>query len=208
MGETSGAGSPAAGAATDLSAEVAVALPEDARAVLTFWFAAGNETRWFRADPSFDEALAERFGPLVPRAAGGAFDGWLDDPWSTLALPLLVDQIPRNVHRGTPFAFAFDAKAREVARAALARGHHLAVPERVRLFFYLFYLPFEHSEDPADQDRAVELCRQLGGEALRWAEAHRAVIRRFGRFPHRNAVLGRPSTAAEVAFLTEPGSSF
>jgi uncharacterized protein (DUF924 family) len=205
MAESSDVTSAAVGAIPTLPAEIAAALPEEAGAVLAFWFAAGNETRWFRADPSFDEALAERFAPLVPRAAGGAFDSWLDDPWSTLALLLLVDQIPRNVHRGTPFAFAFDAKAREVARAALARGHHLAVPERVRLFFYL---PFEHSEDPADQDRAVELCRQLGDEALRWAEAHRAVIRRFGRFPHRNAILGRPSTVAETAFLAEPGSSF
>ncbi|BCX17606.1 MAG: membrane protein [Geminicoccaceae bacterium] len=205
MGETSGVTAAAVGATPTLPAEIAAALPEEARTVLEFWLSADNEPRWFRADPDFDRLVAEKFGALVPRAAGGAFDGWLDDPWSTLALLLLVDQFPRNVHRGTPLAFAFDAEAREVARAALARGHHLAVPERVRLFFYL---PFEHSEDPADQDRAVELCRQLGGEALRWAEAHRAVIRRFGRFPHRNAILGRPSTAAETAFLAEPGSSF
>jgi hypothetical protein len=117
----------------------------------------------------------------------------------------LVDQLPRNVHRGTPLAFAFDAKAREVARAALARGHHSALPERVRLFLYL---PFEHSEDPADQARAVELCRQPGGEALRGPEVLRAVIRRFDRFPYRNAILGRPNTPAEVAFLEEPGSPF
>jgi len=210
-GTTSGSGATAATAPTELPAsavlppEVAATLPEEARALLEAWLAPENEPRWFRPDPAFDRILAERFGALVARAAGGAFDAWLEAPWSTLALVLLVDQLPRNVHRGTPLAFAFDAKARELARAALARGHHLALPERVRLFLYL---PFEHSEDPADQARAVELCRQLGGEALRWAEAHRAVIRRFGRFPHRNAILGRPSTPAEAAFLEEPGSSF
>lgn len=179
--------------------------PAEARALLELWCAAESEARWFRPDPAFDRELARRFGELVDRAAAGAFDDWLADPWSALALVLLVDQLPRNIHRGTPRAFAYDAKARVVARSALAGGHHRAVPARLRLFFYL---PFEHSEDPADQDRAVELCRELGGEALHYAEAHRAVIRRFGRFPHRNAILGRPSTAEEQAFLREPGSSF
>lgn len=180
-------------------------LPEEARALLELWLAPETEPRWFRPDPAFDRLLAERFGELVDRAAGGAFDHWLDAPRSALALVVLVDQLPRNIHRGTPRAFAYDAKAREVARIALARGHHLAVPARERLFFVL---PFEHSEDLADQERAVELCRPLGGEAFRYALAHRAVIRRFGRFPHRNALLGRASTAEELAFLAEPGSSF
>ncbi|MCS6778300.1 MAG: DUF924 domain-containing protein [Geminicoccaceae bacterium] len=180
-------------------------LAPEARALLDFWLAPGREQSWFRPDPAFDRLLAERFGDLVDRAAAGAFEEWLEHPEGALALVLLVDQLPRNVHRGTPRAFAYDAKAREVARAALARGHHLAVPARARLFFYL---PLEHSEDLADQDRAVELCRPLGGEAFEYAVRHRAVIRRFGRFPHRNTILGRPNTAEEEAFLLEPGSSF
>ncbi|MDW8123581.1 MAG: DUF924 family protein [Geminicoccaceae bacterium] len=180
-------------------------LPTEARALLDLWFAPATEPLWFRPDPAFDRLLAERFGALVERAASGACDGWLEHPEGALALVLLLDQLPRNIYRGTPRAYAFDAKARALARAALARGHDRAVPERARLFFYL---PFEHSEDLADQDLAVELCRPLGGAALAYAERHREVIRRFGRFPHRNAILGRPSTPEEEAFLREPGSSF
>lgn len=198
---SSGPGSPGGALATEWPAT----LPAPARALLELWFAPGNEARWFRPDPAFDRELAERFGELVDRAAGGAFDDWLAEPWSALALVLLLDQLPRNVYRGTPRAFAYDAKAREIARAILAHGHHRRVAERARLFFYL---PFEHSENPADQARAVELCRELGEEALHWARAHQAVIRRFGRFPHRNAILGRASSAEEQAFLREPGSSF
>ncbi len=191
--------------AADPAAGDGAALAPEARAVLELWLAPETEPRWFRPDPAFDRRLAERFGSLVDRAAGGAFDDWLATPEGALALLILLDQLPRNVHRGTPRAFGYDAKAREVARAALARGHHLAVPERARIFFVL---PFEHSEDPADQDRAVELCRPLGGDAFRYALRHREVIRRFGRFPHRNAVLGRAGTAEELAFLEQPGSSF
>lgn len=189
----------------EAAGSAAESLPEEARAVLELWLAPETEPRWFRPEPAFDRLLAERFAGLVDRAAGGAFDAWTGAPRSCLALLLLLDQLPRNIHRGTPRAFGYDAKAREVARAALARGHHRAVAERERIWFYL---PFEHSEDPDDQARAVELCRSLGGEALLYARKHQEVIRRFGRFPHRNAVLGRASTAEELAFLEQPGSSF
>lgn len=190
------AGAPPAGATPSLAPE--------ARVVLETWLAPETEPRWFRPDAAFDRVLALRFGALVDRAAAGAFDDWPATPEGALALAILVDQLPRNIHRGTPRAFAHDAKAREVARRALALGHHLALPERVRLFLYL---PFEHSEEAADQERAVELCRALGGEAFRHAVRHRDVIRRFGRFPHRNAVLGRASTGEELDFLQQPGSS-
>lgn len=117
---------------------------------------------------------------------------------------MLVDQLLRNIHRRSPRAFAYDARAREVARSALARSHRRAVSSRPRFFHCL---PFEHGENPADQARAVEPCRERGGEALHCVEAYRAVFRRLGRFAHRNAILGRPSTAEEEAFLREPASS-
>ncbi len=144
------------------------------------------------------------------RAAAGRCADWALEAEPCLALILLLDQLPRNLFRGSAKAFATDAQAREAARAALARGFDRSLPASWRQFIYL---PFEHSEDLADQDLSVKLATALARDpafarALDYAERHRAIIARFGRFPHRNAALGRVSTAEEEAFLKEPGSSF
>lgn len=174
--------------------------------VLDFWFAPGNEARWFQASPDFDEQISRRFALLVEAARAGELDHWATMSDGSLALCLLLDQFPRNIWRGTPRAFSCDEAARRVAAGAIAVGHDLAVPPGRRLFFYL---PFEHSEDLADQERCLALMRGLNdSEQLHWAERHHAVIARFGRFPHRNAILGRASSPEEVAFLGQPGSTF
>jgi uncharacterized protein (DUF924 family) len=186
-------------------------------AVLAFWFEGDRETlreRWFTPDAAFDAAIRARFGALVAPAAAGAFDPWAATPEGALALCLLLDQFPRNLHRGTARAYACDPKAREIARAAVLRDRHdlrLTATERVFL-----YLPFEHSEDMADQDLSVALFEGLRdhpahrapGGTIDYAWRHWLVIREFGRFPHRNAALGRASTAAERAYLARPGAGF
>jgi uncharacterized protein (DUF924 family) len=177
--------------------------PDD---VLAFWFAPGNETRWFRADPAFDAEIGRRFAGLVDAARAGQLASWAATPDGSLALCVLLDQFPRNIWRGTPRAFACDAEARRVAADAIAAGHDRRVPTERRTFFYL---PFEHSEDLTDQERCLALMRQLDDrDQLHWAERHHAVITRFGRFPHRNAILGRPSSPEESEFLGRPRSSF
>ena len=175
--------------------------------VLAFWFSPQARPRWFVRSEAFDQALREQFGELHARAASGGLDAWATTPHGALALTLLLDQVPRNIFRGTPGAFASDAKAREVARAALAAGFDHDLTQEERLFMYL---PLEHSEGLADQDRCVELMRELdeNHEWLVYAIKHRDIIARFGRFPHRNAVLGRDSTEEEREFLSQPGSSF
>jgi uncharacterized protein (DUF924 family) len=186
-------------------------------ALLEFWFGRPGEPGfdrprkvWFEQDDAFDAALAERFGGDRRRAALGELDGWLAAPDGALALILLLDQLPRNLHRGSPAAFATDEAARAAAASAIARGHDVALPPVRRRFVYL---PFMHSEDLADQRRCCALMRTVedaeGGEAAVWfAERHREIIERFGRFPHRNAVLGRASTPEEERLLGEPHSSF
>lgn len=185
----------------------------DPRDVLDFWFSETARTRWFEKDPAFD-AECRRFAPLVAAAADDRLAAWERTPEGCLALAILLDQLPRNLHRGSPRAFASDAKARAVAERAIARGFDRRLPPDRRAFLYL---PFEHSEDLADQRRSVALFRQLaadmGGTAqaqeyLDYAIRHEQIIERFGRFPHRNAVLGRPSTPEEEEFLKQPGSSF
>jgi len=182
--------------------------------VLEFWFQGDRDRfraeRWFGKVPEFDALCRERFAFTVQAALDGALDPWAATPDGTLALVIVLDQLPRNIHRGSYLAFAGDAHARRVARGAVAGGvdAHLTPVERVFL-----YLPFEHSEDLADQDLSVRLFAALPAEpqfskASAAAERHRAVIRRFGRFPHRNAALGRISTPAEEAHLAEPGSGF
>jgi uncharacterized protein (DUF924 family) len=174
--------------------------------VLGFWFAPGGEDRWFKPDPAFDTEIGTHFAHLVEAALAGRLDGWAATPDGALALCLLLDQFPRNIWRGTPRAFACDALARAVATAAVAAGHDRAVPKARRHFFYL---PFEHSEDLADQERCLTLMGPLDYPDLAdWSRRHRDVIARFGRFPHRNAILGRESTAEEIEFLQQPGSSF
>lgn len=176
--------------------------------VLDFWFATGREAQWFERSEAFDRAVGESLAGDHERAAAGAYDGWMDSPQGALALVLLLDQVPRNLFRGTARAFATDARALAVARHALARGLDHRLPSQAQRMF--LYLPLEHSEDLADQDDCCRLMAVLDDNAAwaEWAVKHRAVIARFGRFPHRNAVLGRASSEEETAFLAEPGSSF
>jgi uncharacterized protein (DUF924 family) len=169
--------------------------------IVEFWRTAGPG-RWFAKDDAFDREFGKRFLALHEKAARGEFAHWLDTAEGALALVLLLDQYPRNAFRGSGRAFATDALAREAASEAVAAGHDLAVAWDLQMFFYL---PFEHSEDLADQERSVELTRRLGGEALLYAEKHLDVIRRFGRFPHRNAILGRTTTEEEQRFLDDGG---
>jgi uncharacterized protein (DUF924 family) len=186
-----------------------------AEEVLLFWFgpAAGRgrrDPRWFDKDEAFDHECRARFLGLHEQAAAGALSSWRSEPGDCLALILLLDQFPRNMFRGTPRAFATDPLALEAARHAVERGYDREMLPVERMFVYL---PFEHSERLADQDTACELTKPLEAfpetaDAYRYALAHRAIIERFGRFPHRNSILGRPSTPEELEFLKQPGSSF
>ena len=177
------------------------------RDVLRFWFDEASPDDWFAGDASFDRRVRERFADLVDAAASARLDGWRDSAEGCLALCLLLDQFPRNLYRDDARAYAYDAQARSVARLALERGFDLDLTPSQRLFIYL---PLQHSENLADQKLCVDLCRERTGDSehVRFAEDHRRVIERFGRFPHRNAVLGRPSTAEEEAFLAEEGRGF
>lgn len=171
--------------------------------LLDFWFDPANRPFWFDATPAFDRELATRFGSMHDRAAKGRFEAWTEQPRGALGLVLLLDQVPRNLFRGTRRAFATDDQARWVAELALDRGHDRALDEDGRAFLYM---PFQHSEDPQDQDRSVALFRQLSDPGWAdYARRHRDVIARFGRFPSRNAALGRTTTEAEAAFLAEHG---
>jgi uncharacterized protein (DUF924 family) len=170
--------------------------------VVAFWRAAGPE-KWFKKDAAFDQTIAERFGSLHSEAAAGAKDFWADDPEGALALLLLLDQFSRNLFRGSDRTFAQDAKAREIARASVESGHDRKVEPALRQFFCL---PFMHSESLPDQERCVALAHAYGdSETLRYARHHRDIVRRFGRFPHRNAILGRHSTPVEQEFLESGG---
>jgi len=185
--------------------------------LLDTWFADGPDSfrmAWFARDDAFDAMLRARFGHALLPAREGALDGWLSDAKGALALLLLLDQLPRNLHRGTAEAFASDAKARAAAREAIFthRHHHALTPVEQTFLF----LPFEHSESLADQELSVALFEglrhdpRLGGPggAVDYAWRHLDVIRRFGRFPHRNKALGRADTAEESAYLAEPGAGF
>jgi uncharacterized protein (DUF924 family) len=176
-----------------------IATPAD---VLAFWRAAGPK-QWFAKDDAFDADIRARFMPTYEAAARGDLSEWEATPDGALALTIVLDQFPRNLFRHGAQAFATDAAARTVADRALARGFDSQVPTSERMFFYL---PFEHSESMVDQDRSCALFRELGNaDLLRWAELHADIIRRFGRFPHRNAVLGRTTTPDEQAFLDNDG---
>jgi uncharacterized protein (DUF924 family) len=177
--------------------------PQD---VTAFWRAAGPY-KWFKKADAFDDAIRLRFEPAHHAAARGEHDDWATTTEGALALLLLLDQFPRNLYRGSAHAFATDPKALMIARAAVLAGHDRAVEANLQPFFYL---PFEHSEDLADQDQGLALCTGLRDRAgdedtLKWAGIHRDIIVRFGRFPHRNAALGRLTTPVERAFLDEGG---
>jgi len=197
----------------------------DANAVLQFWFgsdpadvvvAREKGGMWWKSDPAIDDLLRTRFAELVEKAGRGELNEWATTPHGLLALIILTDQFPRNIHRGTPRAFSFDALARAHCRNGIARGIDIRLRPIERVFHYL---PLEHSESLPDQDESVRLfaglaqtatkpTRELFDGYLKYAEQHRNIIARFGRFPHRNRMLGRTSTTEEQAFLQTPGSSF
>ena len=171
--------------------------------VIAFWRDAGP-SRWFKKDEAFDRSFRDRFLLTHESAARGELDGWMGSAEGALALCLLLDQFPRNAFRGTPRMFATDAKAREVARAAIDAGFDAQVDAPLRPFFYL---PFMHSERLEDQDLCVQLSGRTDEGTQRFARLHRDIIARFGRFPHRNAVLGRTTTPQEQQFLDAGGFS-
>lgn len=195
------------------------AMEDDAaiQSVLDFWFAPEGEEEhgsfrraWFEKMPEFDGVCRTRFATLLRDASQGKLDRWAGTAEGALALVVLLDQLSRNIHRGTPDAFAADPQALAIARRMVARGFDRVLDPVMRVFVYL---PFEHAEDPALQDEAVRLMESLPeapwrSEVVRFAHAHRDVIARYGRFPHRNAVLGRPSTPAEIEYLAQPGAGF
>jgi uncharacterized protein (DUF924 family) len=183
--------------------------------VLLFWFGGDGERgkrhkRWFEKSDEFDREIRERFVPLYEDAAAEKLSHLQHSAAGCLALILLLDQFPRNMFRASPRAFATDALALEAARHALAQRYDDAMLPVERMFAYL---PFEHSELPADQLLACELTKALDAfeetkDAYRYAALHRDIVQRFGRFPHRNSILGRASTPEELEFLKGPGSSF
>jgi uncharacterized protein (DUF924 family) len=190
-------------------------LPPDAAEVVDFWFGSTAPTQareaWFRKDEAFDALIRARFGPRIEQALAGGLLEWDATPHGALARIVVLDQFTRNVFRGSARAFAGDALALAAARAAVARGDDHRLVSVMRPFVYL---PFEHAEDAAAQAESLRLFGALAdahpeqADLLEWARRHAAVIERFGRYPHRNALLGRVSTPEEAAFLREPGSSF
>jgi uncharacterized protein (DUF924 family) len=190
----------------------------NAEAILDFWFGApgsaeyGSARRtWFVKDEAFDAAIRERFGTAIERALRGELEAWAETPRPALAQVLLLDQFTRNAFRGSARAFAGDARALAAASRMVGARQDESIAPFMRGFVYL---PFEHAESLAMQDEAVRLFARLAAEApeqagmLDYAHRHRAVIERFGRFPHRNDILGRRSTAEEIAFIAQPGSGF
>lgn len=193
--------------------------------ILDFWFGPLDEdgcadsehsARWWKKDAAFDEEMGRRFGAVHRSILAGEQEDWLAEPRGRLAQVIALDQFSRNMFRGTPDSFAADPRARAIAIDALDRGDHRGLPRDQRFFLYM---PLMHSEDLALQDRTVALFEELRDSAppalreksagfVKYAEKHRDIIRRFGRFPHRNAILGRQSTPEELAFLEQPGSSF
>jgi uncharacterized protein (DUF924 family) len=193
--------------------------------VLTFWFGAPGSaveiagrqgTLWFGKSPANDQAVIERFAATLTAATAGQLDHWVRTPHGRLALVIVLDQFPHHIHRDQPQAFATDPQALALSLAALAAGEDLQLAPIERVFLYL---PLEHAEPLAMQDRSVTLYEALAHEAaadervlfdnfLDYARKHRDVVARFGRFPHRNSILGRPSTPDELEFLKQPGSRF
>ncbi|MDZ7960101.1 MAG: DUF924 family protein [Aulosira sp. DedQUE10] len=188
-----------------------------AKAILEFWFGHPDEpgygkpkSFWFSKTPDFDEEMRNRFLQDYQKAAGGYLDDWVDSPETCLALILLLDQFPRNMFRGTPEAFATDWEALSAAQQAVAKGYDRKF---LPVQCWFIYLPFEHSENLADQRRCVKLFQQVSHDpesasAIKYAFRHLEIIERFGRFPHRNSILERASTPEEIEFLKQPDSFF
>ena len=174
----------------------------DAKAIVDFWTLAGPE-RWFNRDAAFDGTLSVRFGEALKRARLGAYDHWVETPGGALGLIILLDQVSRNIHRDSPLAFAGDAKALVLAKISVSRNYHQMLPAPLAQWLIM---PFEHAEDMDAQQRCAALFETMGlPEMVHYAKIHRDIIARFGRFPHRNAFLGRTSTPAEIAFLQNGG---
>ena len=192
-------------------------MPTEADEVLAFWFGREDEPgygefreAWFRKDPEFDQQVQERFGPLYERAAAGELDGWREEARSCLALVICLDQFPRNMFRGDGRTHATDDKALETARYALERALDRELPPFQRVFVYM---PFMHSESVEDQRRSVELFGRLAEkpgapDLTSYAVGRMEIVERFGRFPHRNVIMGRETTPEEAEFLQGPDSSF
>jgi uncharacterized protein (DUF924 family) len=174
----------------------------DIQEVLDYWYSPRSSQCWFASTPALDDEIRARYLALWRRAAAGELDDWAATPEGALALAIVLDQLPLNMFRGKPAAFASEQKAVAVARQAVVRGDD----QRLQLDRVLFlYMPLMHSENLADQDQSVALFQRAGlTDNLRFAEHHRGLIRRFGRFPHRNAILGRDSTPQETAYLASP----
>jgi uncharacterized protein (DUF924 family) len=179
--------------------------------ILDFWFEGNPSERrkkWFEKDPNFDTQCAQ-YTAAIRDARAGRYDTWASTPKGGLALIILLDQLSRNVFRGTAEAFAADPHAHEVARRMIESGSDAALTATERMFVYL---PFEHAENMLDQNESVRLFEtlraELGAETTDYAHRHRDVIREFGRFPHRNAILGRTNTPAEESYLAQPGAGF
>jgi len=178
--------------------------PQD---VLEFWFdgdPASHRTVWFEKEDAFDHTC-RRFVDALHDAKSGTLDHWAETPLGALALVILLDQLSRNLFRGSPDAYAADTKAQSIARVAIARGFDQQVGNIERIFFYL---PLEHSEDMADQAESVRLFTSLGDDAAKWARHHHDIVLRFGRFPHRNAILARASTPEEERYLASDENKF
>jgi uncharacterized protein (DUF924 family) len=174
----------------------------DPRAIIAYWRAAGT-TRWFQPDANFDAETGRRLGSLYYWAGAGMLDHLTKTAEGALALVILLDQVPRNMFRGTARAYATDEHARDIARYALSRGFDQRTNRLMRTFFYL---PFMHSEDESDQELCLALYQELKDkQSLQYAKIHLDIIRKFGRFPHRNDALGRPTSTAEEQFLAAGG---
>lgn len=174
--------------------------------VLHFWFETLRPEDWYRSDAGLDDFVREQLGGLHGMAMRGELEEWRETPEGALALIILLDQVPRNIHRDTPRAFASDEKSRVVLAVALAKGLDKSLTKRKRVFLYL---PLMHSEKLRHQDQSVELFTALGIESnLDYAIRHRDIIQQYGRFPHRNATLGRQSTPEEEEYLSQPGAGF
>ena len=175
-------------------------------AIVKYWFETLKPRDWYRRDDMIDNKITARFGHIYEQLKSGVPGSWLGSPEGFLAAIIVLDQFPRNMFRDNPSAFITDPAALALATKAIAEGQDMKLPPERRAFVYM---PFQHSEDAGDQARSIELFTKLGNPLnLDFALRHQAIIERFGRFPHRNAVLGRRSTEEELAFLKEPGSSF
>ncbi|CAA9459794.1 MAG: hypothetical protein AVDCRST_MAG02-2073 [uncultured Rubrobacteraceae bacterium] len=192
-------------------------MPSSPSEVLDFWFGSEGEpgygefrSQWFQKDEAFDREVTDRFGGLYEEAAEGRLDAWREEPEGCLALVICLDQFPRNMFRGDARTHATDGKALDAAKYAIERALDRELPAFQRMFLYM---PFMHAEGVEDQRRSVELFEGLaaepgGPDVVEYAAGHREIVERFGRFPHRNAILGRETTPEEAEFLTRPGSSF